>query len=216
MRTICLVSAFAILVLAGCMKADVKYSVEESAVDLTRTTISILSNNLDDEPLSRCLLSFLQEDLPHLKFFPEDQFRDALFPWFEYSTAPQDAVAISSLLDRPMIREHINQLGVRILIYVHGDTIQDEMDGPGFCGGGYGGGGCLGYVSADRETYIATSVFDLSQATALGSTDVHYKGTIHMPMLIIPIPIPVFTQSSACKETARQISNALKVGGNPR
>ena len=211
MKAICLISAFVIMVLAGCMKADVKYSVEESAVDHTRTTISILSNNLDDVPLSRCLQRFLQEDLPDLKFFPEDQFRDALFPWFEYSTAPKDAAAISNLLDRPMIREHIDRIGVQILIYVHGDTIQDEMDGPGFCGGGYGGGGCLGYVSADRETYIATSVIDLKEATSLGSTDIHYKGTIHMPMLIIPIPIPVFTQSSACKETARRISESLKV-----
>ena len=211
MKAICRVSVYALFVLAGCMKADVKYSLEESSVDHNRTTISILSNNLDDEPLSRCLQSFMQEDLPDLKFFSEDQFRDALFPWFEYSTAPQNAAAISDLLDKPMIREHIDRLGVRILIYVHGDTIQDPMDGPGFCGGGYGGGGCLGYVSADRETYIATSVFDLNRAAALGSTDVHYKGTIHMPMLIIPIPIPVFTQSSACKETAKQISAALKV-----
>jgi hypothetical protein len=192
------------------MRADVKYTPVGSAVDYSRKTICILPNYLDDEPLAGCLQRFLSEDLPEVTFFPEESFRDAMFPWFEYSTAPGDAATLSRILEKPLVRSQIDKLGVEILIYVHGKTIQDQMDGPGFCGGGYGGGGCLGYVSADRETYIATSVFDLKQAAAVSSTDIHYKGTVHVPMLIIPIPIPVFTESSACKETARRISDSLK------
>ena len=168
------------------------------------------SDNLEDKKLAQCLQRELKKDLSNLKIIPEDQFRNALFPWFEYRTAPKDATELSALLSKTLIREHIERLGVEILAYVHGETNQGQLEGPGFCGGGYGGAACLGYLSAERDTYMATTVFNLKDATTIGSTDLHFQGNVRMPMLLIPIPIPAFTQSAACSKTAELISDCLR------
>jgi hypothetical protein len=208
-HTLFFISIFNIL-LFGCMKSQISDSLTTKFHGYKPTTITILSNNLEDKNLAKCLQRELKEDLPNLKVIPEDQFRNALFPWFEYRTAPKDATELSALLEKTLVRKHIEKLGVEILVYVHGVTIRSQLDGPGFCGGGYGGAGCLGYLSAERETYLATTVLNLTDATTIGSTDVRFHGKLRMPMLIIPIPIPAFTQGAACSETAKLISDCLK------
>ena len=198
---------------SGCMKSQINDSLTTNAPGFKPQTMTILSSNMEAKNLADCLQRELKEDFLDIKIIPEDQFRNALFPWFEYRTAPKDAAELSALLNKTFIRKHIKRLGVEILVYVHGETNQGQLEGPGFCGGGYGGAACLGYVSAERETYMATTVFNLIDATTLGSTDVHYHGNVRVPMLLIPIPIPAFTQSAACSETARLISNRIMNSG---
>lgn len=199
-----------IIVLFGCMKSQVKDSLTTSSHFYKDTTMTILSNNLEDKKFTKCLQRELKEDLPELKVISEDKFRNDLFPWFEPSTAPKDAKELSALLNKTMVRKQIDSLGVEILVYVHGETVQGELGGPGFCGGGYGGAGCLGYVEAERETHITTTVWNLKEVVSMGSTDIHFQGAIRVPMFIIPIPIPVFTESTACSETAERISDCIK------
>ena len=207
-HTLLFISIFNILLL-GCMKSQINDSLTTNFHVYKSRTMTILSDNLEDKKLAECLQEELKENLSDLKIIPEDQFRNALFPWFEYKTAPKDTAELSALLNKTLVRKHVERLGVEILVYVHGETVQGQLEGPGFCGGGYGGAACLGYLSAERETNIATTVFNLKDATAIGSTDVHFHGNVRMPMLLIPIPIPAFTQSAACSETARIISDCL-------
>ena len=198
------------IILVGCMKSQINSSLTTNAHGYEHTSVTLLSTNLEDEDFAECLQTELKKDLANLKVIPEDQFRNALFPWFEYRTAPKDAAELSVLLSKAIVRDHIEKLGVEILVYVNGETIQDHLDGPGFCGGGYGGVGCLGYFSAERKTHMATTVLNIRDATTIGSTDINFHGSIEVPMLIIPIPIPAFTQSAACSETAKLISECFK------
>ena len=198
------------IILFGCMKSQINNLLTTNAHGYKPTTVTVLSTNLEDKDFAKCLQTELKEDLANLKVIPEDQFRNALFPWFEYRTAPKNAAELSALLSKTIVRDHIEKLGVEILIYVNGETIQGQLDGPGFCGGGYGGGGCLGYLSAERKTHMATTVLNIRDATTLGSTDINFHGSVEVPMLIIPIPIPAFTQSAACSETAKLISECFE------
>ncbi len=197
------------ILLFGCMKSQINNSLKTNYHGYKPAAVTVLSTTQEDKDLARCLQKELKKDLPYLKIIPEDQFRNALFPWFEYRTAPKDATELSALLNKTLVREHIERLGVDILVYVNGETIQGQLDGPGLCGGGYGGVGCLGYLSAERKTHMATTVLNLKDATTIGSTDIHFHGSVEVPMLIIPIPIPAFTQSAACNETAKLISDCL-------
>ena len=203
-----------IISLFSCMKSQIEDSLITSSHLYQATTITILSKNPDDNDFAECLQKELKKDLPNLTVIHEDRFRDALFPWFEYRTAPKDAKELSVTLKKSFIRSQLESIGVEILVYVHGETSQSNLDGPGFCGGGYGGAGCLGYVSADRETHIATTIWNLKEGISLGNTDIHFQGKLRMPMLIIPIPIPAFTEGAACSETAMRISDRLK-NNNP-
>jgi hypothetical protein len=203
-----------IISLFGCMKSQIEDSLITSSHLYQATTITILPKNPDDKHFAECLQKELKKDLPNLKVIPEYRFRDALFPWFEYRTAPKDAKELSATLNKPSIRSHLESIGVEILVYVHGETSQSNLEGPGFCGGGYGAAGCLGYVEAGRETHIATTIWNLKERISLGNTDIHFQGKVRVPMLIIPIPIPAFTEGSACSETAMRISDRLK-NNNP-
>jgi ABC-type transport system involved in cytochrome c biogenesis permease component len=46
----------------------------------------------------------------------------------------------------------------------------------------------------------------------LGSTDINHQGELHVPMFILPVPIPfsIFTESAVCDVTAKRISNCLQ------
>ncbi len=214
MKNINILILATIISLFGCMKSQIEDSLITSSHLYQATTITILSKNPDDKNFAECIQKELKKDLPNLTVIHEDRFRDALFPWFEYRTAPKDAKELSVTLNKPFIRSHLESIGVEILVYVHGETSQSNLDGPGFCGAGYGGGGCLGYLSADRETHIATTVWNLKEGISIGNTDTHFQGKVRMPMFIIPIPIPAFTEGAACSETARRISDRLK-NNNP-
>lgn len=210
MKYILLIISIINILLFGCMKSQIKDSLTTTSHFHKDMTITILSNNPEDEKFARCLQTEMKEDLPELKIISEDKFRNNLFPWFEPGIAPKDAKGLSALLSKTMVRKHLDSLGVKILVYVHGETVQGELGGPGFCGGGYGGAGCLGYVSAERETNITTTVWNLEEVVSMGTTDIHYQGSIRVPMFIIPLPIPVFTESTACSETAKRISDCIK------
>jgi hypothetical protein len=87
---------------------------------------------------------------------------------------------------------------------VHGDTHQSDFGGSV---GGYGA--AVGYAAAERGTHISTTVWDLRKIALVGDTDVHFQGTVHIPIIGIPFVIPAFTESSACSETTKRISNCL-------
>jgi hypothetical protein len=208
--TLFCISIFNIL-LFGCTKSQVKDSLKTSAHSHNEATITILSNDLNDKKFAKCLQSELGNDLPKIKFFPEDNFRDDLFPWFEPGTAPKEIIKLSALLNKEIVRKRIESLGIEILIYVQGATTRGESDGFMMSAAGPAPAvGVVGYTSSDRETHMRTSVWNLKEAASIGDTDIHVKGKARWLGLIIPIPIPAFSESEACSETAERISNFLK------
>ena len=64
--------------------------------------------------------------------------------------------------------------------------------------------------TAERETHIWTTVWDLKEIVRIGDTDISFKGTVYGGIVVIvPFAVLAFTESSACKETAKRISNCL-------
>lgn len=172
-------------------------------------TVAILSKCFEDKDFAKCLQNKLKIYLSDINCIPENEFRNTFFPWFEYSNAPKDAAELSYLLSRTLVRNQIEHLGVDILIYVYGETTMGDIEGFGYCGGGYGGAGCLGYISAEHNTFIGTTLLNLKDSTSIGNTDVHSKGRSRTPMFILPFFIPSFSEDTACSETAKRIANLL-------
>lgn len=198
----------------GCMKSNIRDSLNAHHPSNQSNTLAILPVQVKDEKFARCVQNELKEDLQNLRVIPGDRFRDALFPWFEPSTAPDDTQELMNLLNKNLVRERIENFGVEILIFIQGTTDQSDLEGPVTVVGGFGAAGALGYQSAERTTRILVKVWDLKNQASLGDADVHIKGEFRMPYVIIPIPIPVFTESSACSETAKRISNVLSGNGS--
>ena len=57
---------------------------------------------------------------PDVRFVDGEEFRDALFPWFEPGTAPVSQPGMAELVRRPLVRETLEALGVRYLLVVGG------------------------------------------------------------------------------------------------
>jgi hypothetical protein len=193
-----------VLVIFSCTKSQIKDTLKEHSRANQYTTVAILPINPRGKEFAKCLQKKLKDDLQYLKFFPGDKFREAMFPWFEPNTAPQNIEELSDLLAKPMVRKRIEGLGVELLIYVHGYIkVYDESYGADLIGAG-------GY--AKRETDIQTTLWDLREIVRVGDTDISFKGTGFGAITIIPpfiIVIPDAKKSSACKETAKRISNCL-------
>jgi len=194
------------IILFGCMKSQIEDSLIERNNDNQYTVATVVSTGGGHKKFAECVQNGLEKQFHHLKFISEEKFRDTFYPWFEPDIAPDEADELLAILNKAMVRNRIEALGLELLIYVHGLTIQGEFDGSG---GGHGGV-AVGYMAAERETYIGTSLWDLKEAELLGDTDVTVKGKMHMPIVGIPILIPALSESSACSETVKRISTCLK------
>ena len=195
---------FIISVMFGCTESHIKDSLKDHFRANQYTTITIFPINLEDKEFGECVKENLKKDLQYLKFFPGDKFREAMFPWFEPNTAPKNIEELSALLTKPLVKKRIKNLGVELLIYVSGYTKVTEMEQSG---------DLLGLlISAKRETRILVTVWDLNEIVRVGDTDISFKGTAVGGFGLIPPFIyiwPAFTESNACEDTAKRISNCL-------
>jgi len=190
--------------LFGCMKSQISDSLVVQANEKQFSMATVLAVEFDAEDLAECVENGLKRNFPKLKFISGEKFRDTFYPWFEPNTAPDGIAELSAILSKTLVRKRIEALGIELLIYVHGDTHQSVLHGDV---GGYGV--AVGYAAAERETHISTTVWDLRKIALVGDTDVHFQGTVHIPIIGIPFVIPAFTESSACSETTKRISNCL-------
>ena len=193
-----------ISVMLGCTKSQIIDSLKARHPENQYTTATIFPTNLESKEIAECIQGELKEDLQYLKFVSGERFREALFPWFEPNTAPQNIEELSTLLSKTLVQKRIESLGVELLIYVIGYTrSRDESTG----------GSMIGMVvSSERETHIWTTVWDLNEIVRVGDTDISFKGTVVGGFGLIPPFIyiwPAFTESKACSETAERISNCL-------
>ena len=189
-------------VILGCTKSQIKDSLKEHSRANQYTTVTIFPINRESKEFAECVQEELKEDFQYLKFVSGDKFREALFPWFEPNTAPQNIEELSALLTKPLVKKRIESLGVELLIYVKGYT-KNDVQGGGAPMIAVGGGG-------ERETHIYTTVWDIKEIVRVGDTDISFQGTVYGGIaVVVPFAILAFTESSACKETAKRISNCL-------
>ncbi len=199
-QTLSLVSAV-LIATVGCTTFDLQETLKETVVIAPNQAITILPQgpSPDDMDIAECVGRKVQRTSPNLRFIPLLEFRDALFPWFEPGTAPDTLEELALLLDKPLVRERISSLGVRYVIRVGGATIQQPFEGPIFCGFGPGGGGCFGYVAADRESHISATIWDLEEANSQGTVEVEASGTMVIPVFILPFFVtPAMTETYTC------------------
>src|SRR5690348_1821013 len=120
-------SAFAfILLLSGCMQSRVEESRElhtkiqkdEAVVILAKPQVEGASA---EDDFMHCVSAELAgHGADAIATRSDEQFTDALFPWFEPGTAPSKPEALASLLTRPGVAEKVAASGVRYLVWLDG------------------------------------------------------------------------------------------------
>jgi hypothetical protein len=143
------------------------------------------------------------------KIYGEQQFTDAMFPWFEPSTAPANAAGLKGVLEHPGVTERLMQIGVRYVVWLDGSTRKTNGGGSVACAVGPGGGGCFGVGWWDKESDYAATVWDLQTATELGKVTTDVTGTSVLIGAVAPIPIITPVQSTACNRLSEQLRSFL-------
>jgi hypothetical protein len=140
-----------------------------------------------------------------LRVIPNQEFVDALFPWFEPRTAPAETKGLPALMSRPKVAEKIREKGVRYVVWLDGDTDKVAGGGSMSCAAGPGGGGCFGFAWWQNDANYEATVWDLSGLEDAGTVSADFSGTSFLPAIVVPIPLIARTQSKACKGLADQL-----------
>lgn len=204
--------------LGGCMTSRVEESKNTATGIAAGESVVILATSYHkgkavEEDFLSCVNAEVQKGKGGIAVYPERQFTDALFPWFEPRTAPQTAEALPELLARPGVEERIQARGIRYIVWLNGTTEQTNGGGSLSCAVGPGGGGCFGLTWWEDDASYDAAVWDLRQKADAGSVSADVHGTSMIPALIIPVPLIARTQSAACKDLARELREFIVDGG---
>jgi hypothetical protein len=200
----------AALLLSGCITSRVE-DVRENTTgigDGEGVVIMAKSYHLGNETEANfisCVGDAVGRGSGGLRVIPNDEFVDALFPWFEPRTAPAETKGLPALMQRKGVPERIKEKGVRYIIWLDGDTDRVAGGGSMSCAAGPGGGGCFGFAWWQNDAKYEASVWDLSGLEDSGKISADVSGTSFMPAIVIPIPLIARTQSKACKGLADQL-----------
>lgn len=200
--------------LGGCVTSMVEDARESVTGLLAHESVVVMAKsyhqgNETEADYIRCIESALGRGSKGLNVIPNQQFVDSLFPWFEPRTAPADTEGLEELMERPGVPEAVEEMGVRYIVWLDGDTDRVTQGGSLSCAAGPGGGGCFGFAWWTDDADYEASVWDLSGGKSVGTVTADFSGTSFLPALVVPIPLVARTQSRACKGLAKQLQSFL-------
>ncbi len=145
-----------------------------------------------------------------LQVITEQEFMDAMFPWFEPRTAPLNTTDLPGLLQEPLLASRLREIGLKYLVWVEGSTKRTAQAGTLSCTLTAAGGGCFGFLSWENDSSYEASVWDAHTAKTAGRVSSDAAGTSYMPALVVPIPLIARVQNSACASMATQLKDFVQ------
>jgi len=196
--------------LSACVTSRLEHIKEAKTGILEGESIVIMAKsyhlgNETEEKFIKCVGDSIGRGREGLRVIPNQEFVDALFPWFEPRTAPAETKGLPALMSRPGVAEIIKEKRVRYLIWLDGDTDKTAGGGSMSCAIGPGGGGCFGFAWWQNESQYEATVWDLDGLEDAGTVSADVSGTSFLPAIIIPVPLIARTRSKACKGLADQL-----------
>ena len=185
-------------------EVNAAYSIKdgESIVVLSD---SYHTGNKTENDFMDCLNRSLSKKQDQFNIISTTEFQNIFYPWFEPSTAPQNIEDLPKVLGKQIIKDKLDELEIKYLVKVTGETKTNASSGALSCAAGPGGGGCFGFAWWDDTSSYEASVWDLNQVTSVGNLSANVSGTSVIPAIVIPIPILARTQSNACEGLTQQI-----------
>ena len=185
-------------------EVNVAYSIKEGE-SIVLLSDSYHTGNKTENDFMDCLNRSLSKKQDQFNIISTTEFQNIFYPWFEPSTAPQNIEDLPKVLGKQIIKDKLDELEIKYLVKVTGETKTNASSGALSCAAGPGGGGCFGFAWWDDTSSYEASVWDLSQETSVGNLSANVSGTSVIPAIVIPIPILARTQSNACEGLTQQI-----------
>ena len=204
-----------VLFLAGCGVQSTTQEVRQAQTDLGDHSIVILSRKhktqgeTEDEFVN-CVSGNVNKGEDALPVLAEQEFVDATFPWFEPRTAPLTMDDLSNVINRPLLTERIQEIGVRYLVWIEGTTQRSDESGSLQCTVVSGGvPACFGFLSWENGANYEASVWDVHKGMNVGTLSSEASGTSFVPAVVVPLPFIARVRQRACAKLAEQIKGFL-------
>ena len=204
-----------VLFLAGCGVQSTTQEVRQAQTDLGDHSIVILSRKhktqgeTEDEFVN-CVSGNVNKGDDALPVLAEQEFVDATFPWFEPRTAPLTMDDLSNVINRPLLTERIQEIGVRYLVWIEGTTQRSDESGSLQCTVVSGGvPACFGFLSWENGANYEASVWDVHKGMNVGTLSSEASGTSFVPAVVVPLPFIARVRQRACAKLAEQIKGFL-------
>ena len=140
-----------------------------------------------------------------IRIVPEQEFVDAMFPWFEPRTAPLRTQDLEKLMTEQVVADKMNDFGIRYIVWVDGFTETSGRSGSISCTVGPGGAGCFGFGTWEDDSNFDARIWDVGSLTNVGTINADATGQSYLPALVIPIPLIARVEANACSRLADQL-----------
>ncbi|HUK00881.1 MAG TPA: hypothetical protein VLW26_01225 [Steroidobacteraceae bacterium] len=194
----------------GCMRTRVEQAREMPTKIASGEAIVILPKPQNEgaateQGFMKCVGNNLGSGSSPLAVRKNDDFMNALFPWFEPGTAPTKPEAVAAVLSHPGVSEKVAASGVRYVVWVNGITRKTDGGGSLACGAAPGAAGCIGFGWWEKESNYEATIWDLKEAKSAGVVDADVTGTSAIIGAIVPLPFVARVQGTACNRLSTQL-----------
>lgn len=190
-------------------QADTGIDNHETVVILGRRQLSSYETSAD---FVECVGDRIAAGADGLGVIPEQEFLDAMFPWFEPRTAPLRTEDLQRLMAEEQVALTMRGFGVRYIIWLDGFTERLNQEGSISCTVAPGGAGCFGFGSWEDDASFSARVWDVDSYNAVGTISTDASGQSYVPALVIPIPLIARVEANACQRLGDQLKNFV-IGG---
>jgi hypothetical protein len=179
-------------------------SNEDSVVLLGRRADSNISADFVE-----CVGNRLAGAESAISVVPEQEFVDAMYPWFEPLNAPLKASQLDRLLNERAVAEKMAELNVRYMVWLSGATKRVGGNGTLTCALSPGGAGCFGGGYRDYSAEYEVRVWDVENRSLVGSLNADGTGTTYIAAVVVPVILPARVEPITCDRLASQLESFL-------
>jgi hypothetical protein len=204
----------AFLALTGCTTTEID-EFRQGATTITEgDSIVILgrrqNNNYETEgSFVNCVANVVGSGQNGIAVVPEQEFLDAMFPFFEPRTAPMRTGHLKELMDLEVAASRMADFGIQYIVWLDGITQRSQQAGSISCTIGPGGGGCFGFGTWQDDSNFEAEVWDMETLETVGSISTDAVGQSYMPALVVPIPLIARVEANACSGLGNQLKQFI-------
>jgi hypothetical protein len=202
------------VVLTGCTTTEIDEFRQGATSIHEGDSIVILgrrqNNNYETEgSFVNCVANVVGSGQNGITVVPEQQFLDAMFPFFEPRTAPMRTSHLKELMSLDVAASRMNDFGIQYIVWLDGITQRSQQAGSISCTIGPGGGGCFGFGTWQDDSNFEAEVWDMKTLDTVGSISTDAMGQSYMPALVVPIPLIARVEANACSGLGNQLKQFI-------
>lgn len=207
----------ALMLCAGCTSTTVdEFRQGETGIASHETVVILGRRQASARETSgdfvECVGDRVAQGANGLGVVPEQEFLDAMFPWFEPRTAPMRPEHLARLMVEEQVAFTMRDFGVRYIIWLDGHTERLNRVGSISCTVAPGGAGCFGYGSWEDDASFNAEIWDVDNYNGVGQISTDATGQSFMPAIVIPIPLIARVEANACQRLGDQLKSFV-LGG---